>query len=118
MHGYRGLYGGLGMRDIHERKRLKHKEHILDHMCILELAANLFGTTQAEDKLRRENVRSKEAANRLHNEVGRKVRMAARSGASPAIQKSTQRLRLLANFRTFDFPNRQNRWKLLIQLWQ
>ena len=43
---------------------------------------------------------------------------AAGSGASPAIQKSTQRLRLLANFRTFDFPNRQNRWKLLIQLWQ
>src|ERR1035437_9038759 len=29
-HGYRGLYGGLGMRDIHERKRLKRKEHILD----------------------------------------------------------------------------------------
>jgi hypothetical protein len=28
--GYRGLYGGLGTRDIHERKRLKPKEHILD----------------------------------------------------------------------------------------
>ena len=73
-HGYRGLYGGLGMRDIHERKRLKRKEHILDHMGSLELAANLFRTTQAEDKLRRENVRSKEAANRIHSEVGRKVR--------------------------------------------
>jgi DNA-damage-inducible protein D len=73
-HGYRGLYGGLGMRDIHERKRLKRKEHILDHMGSLELAANLFRTTQAEDKLRRENVRSKDAANRIHSEVGRKVR--------------------------------------------
>jgi DNA-damage-inducible protein D len=73
-HGYRGLYGGLGMRDIHERKRLKRKEHILDHMGSLELAANLFRTTQAEDKLRRENVRSKVAANRIHSEVGRKVR--------------------------------------------
>jgi DNA-damage-inducible protein D len=73
-HGYRGLYGGLGMRDIHERKRLKPKEHILDHMGSLELAANLFRTTQAEDKLRRENVRNKEAANRIHQEVGRKVR--------------------------------------------
>jgi DNA-damage-inducible protein D len=73
-HGYRGLYGGLGMRDIHERKRLKRKEHILDHMGSLELAANLFRTTQAEDKLRRENVRSKEAANQIHSEVGRKVR--------------------------------------------
>lgn len=28
-HGYRGLYGGLGRRDIHERKRLKPKEHSL-----------------------------------------------------------------------------------------
>src|ERR1035437_5076805 len=45
-HGYRGLYGGLGMRDIHEQKRLKPKEHILDHMGSLELAANLFRTTQ------------------------------------------------------------------------
>jgi DNA-damage-inducible protein D len=73
-HGYRGLYGGLGMRDIRERKRLRRKEHILDHMGSLELAANLFRTTQAEDKLRRENVRSKEVANRIHSEVGRKVR--------------------------------------------
>lgn len=73
-HGYRGLYGGLGMRDIHERKRLKRKEHILDHMGSLELAANLFRTTQAEDKLRRENVRNKEQANRIHESVGRTVR--------------------------------------------
>ena len=73
-HGYRGLYGGLSKRDIHARKRLKPKEHILDHMGSVELAANLFRTTQAEDKLRRENVRSKEVANRIHSEVGRKVR--------------------------------------------
>jgi DNA-damage-inducible protein D len=73
-HGYRGLYGGLGVRDIHERKRLKRKEHILDHMGSLELAANLFRTTQAEDKLRRENVRNKEQANRIHEAVGRTVR--------------------------------------------
>ncbi len=73
-HGYRGLYGGLGMRDIHERKRLKRKEHILDHMGSLELAANLFRTTQAEDKLRRENVRGKAQANKIHEAVGRTVR--------------------------------------------
>lgn len=73
-HGYRGLYGGLGMRDIHQRKRLKPKEHILDHMGSTELAANLFRATQTEEKLRRENVRHKEHANRIHSEVGRKVR--------------------------------------------
>lgn len=73
-HGYRGLYGGLGMREVHARKRLKTKEHLLDHMGSTELAANLFRATQTEEKLRRENVHNKEAANRIHNEVGRKVR--------------------------------------------
>jgi DNA-damage-inducible protein D len=73
-HGYRGLYGRLGMRDIHERKRLKPKEHVLDHMGSTELAANLFRATQTEEKLRRENVRQKDDANRIHHEVGRKVR--------------------------------------------
>jgi DNA-damage-inducible protein D len=73
-HGYRGLYGGLGMRDVRERKRLKSKEHLLDHMGSTELAANLFRATQTEEKLRRENVRNKDHANRIHSEVGRKVR--------------------------------------------
>lgn len=62
------------MRDIHQRKRLKPKEHVLDHMGSTELAANLFRATQTEEKLRRENVRNKDHANRIHNEVGRKVR--------------------------------------------
>ncbi|HEX3716717.1 MAG TPA: DNA damage-inducible protein D [Verrucomicrobiae bacterium] len=73
-HGYRGLYGGLGVRDVHERKRLKPKEQLLDHMGSTELAANLFRATQTEEKLRRENVRNKHQANRIHEEVGRKVR--------------------------------------------
>src|SRR2546427_5851713 len=73
-HGYRGLYGGLGMRDVHERKRLKPKENILDHMGSTELAANLFRATQAEEKLRRENGLSKQTANHIHEVVGRKVR--------------------------------------------
>src|ERR1035441_9937150 len=73
-HGYRGLNLGLGMRDIRERKRLKPKEHILDHMGSTELAANLFRATQTEEKLRRENVRNKNDASRIHNEVGRKIR--------------------------------------------
>jgi DNA-damage-inducible protein D len=39
-----------------------------------ELAANLLRATQTEDKLRREKVRHKDHANRIHGEVGRKVR--------------------------------------------
>jgi DNA-damage-inducible protein D len=62
------------MRDIHARKRLKGEEHVLDHVGSTELAANLFRATQTEEKLRRENVRNKVNANRIHNDVGCKVR--------------------------------------------
>lgn len=73
-HGYKGLYGGLGTKDIHQRKGLKKSQKILDHMGSTELAANLFRATQTEDKLRRENIISKDKANRTHFEVGKKVR--------------------------------------------
>ena len=73
-HGYKGLYGGLGAKDIHARKGLKKSQKILDHMGSTELAANLFRATQAEDKLRREGIKGKTAANQTHLEVGRKVR--------------------------------------------
>jgi len=77
-HGYRGLYGGLTKRDLHQRKKLKPKQHILDHMGSTELAANLFRATQTEDKLRREKVQSKDQANQIHHQVGRKVRQTIR----------------------------------------
>ena len=73
-HGYMGLYGGLKARDIHARKGLKKRQHILDHMGSTELAANLFRATQTEEKLRRENIQGKTASNQTHFEVGRKVR--------------------------------------------
>lgn len=72
--GYQGLYGGLGAKEIHARKGLKPSQKILDHMGSTELAANLFRATQTDEKLRRESIRGKEAANKTHYEVGRKVR--------------------------------------------
>ena len=39
-HGYRGLYGGLSVKEIHGRKKLKKSQKILDHMGSTELAAN------------------------------------------------------------------------------
>ena len=72
--GYQGLYGGLGVKEIHARKGLKKSEKILDHMGSTELAANLFRATQTEEKLRRENIHGKAAANQAHYDVGRKVR--------------------------------------------
>ncbi|MFZ4439352.1 MAG: DNA damage-inducible protein D [Syntrophales bacterium] len=77
-HGYMGLYGGMKQEDIHRRKGLKKSQKILDHMGSTELAANLFRATQAEEKLRRDEVKGKEAANRTHREVGAKVRQTIR----------------------------------------
>jgi DNA-damage-inducible protein D len=73
-HGYKGLYGGLDAKGIHQRKGLKKSQNILDHMGSTELAANLFRATQAEEKLRREKIKGKANANQAHYEVGRKVR--------------------------------------------
>jgi len=73
-HGYKGLYGGLGNKEIHARKELKKSQKILDHMGSTELAANLFRATQTEEKLRREQVSGKAQANKTHFDVGRKVR--------------------------------------------
>ncbi|MCL2001063.1 MAG: DNA damage-inducible protein D [Planctomycetes bacterium] len=73
-HGYQGLYGGLTMKGIHRRKGLKKSQQILDHMGSTELAANLFRATQAEEKIRREDITGKDKANRAHQEVGTKVR--------------------------------------------
>lgn len=73
-YGYMGLYGGLGAKEIHERKGLKKSQKILDHMGSTELAANLFRATQTEEKLRRDKVQGKQNANRTHLKVGKKVR--------------------------------------------
>lgn len=77
-HGYKGLYGGLDRPGIQRVKGLRSKQNILDHMGSTELAANLFRATQTEEKLRKDKVRGKDAANSTHYEVGRKVRQAIR----------------------------------------
>lgn len=73
-HGYKGLYGNMGAKDIHKYKGLKKSQKILDHMGSTELAANLFRATQTEEKLKREPIKGKTAANKAHYEVGLKVR--------------------------------------------
>lgn len=73
-HGYAGLYGGLDAKGIHKRKGLKKSQSILDHMGSTELAANLFRATQTEEKLRRDNIKGKQQANKTHYNIGKKVR--------------------------------------------
>lgn len=72
--GYQGLYGGLGVKEIHKRKDLKKSQKILDHMGSTELAANLFRATQTDEKIRREKIKGKEKANQTHYVVGKTVR--------------------------------------------
>lgn len=73
-YGYKGLYGGMDKNAIHAHKGLKKSQKILDHMGSTELAANLFRATQAEEKLRKDNIKDKQNANKTHYEVGAKVR--------------------------------------------
>lgn len=73
-HGYMGLYGGLDAKGIHKNKGLKKSQNILDHMGSTELAANLFRATQTEDKLKRDQIKTKREANKTHYEIGKTVR--------------------------------------------
>ena len=74
--GYMGLYGGLDVDDIHERKKLEAGQKILDYMGSTELIANLFRISQTEEKLRKDNVMGAEIATSVHYNVGREVRTA------------------------------------------
>ncbi|GAC1303208.1 MAG: DNA damage-inducible protein D [Ktedonobacteraceae bacterium] len=97
-HGYIGLYNGLRENDIHARKQLPPREKILDYMGSEELGANIFRATQADAKLRREEIQGKDAANRTHYQVGHEVREAIkRLGGTmpedlPTPEKSIQQL--------------------------
>ena len=72
--GYRGLYGGLGVGEIKQRKNIEAKESILDRAGRAELAANDFRITQTEEKLA--GVDSESHATAIHHSVGKEVRKA------------------------------------------
>jgi DNA-damage-inducible protein D len=72
--GYVGLYGGLKVEDIHNKKRLKKNDKILDFMGSTEMIANLFRISQTEEKLKKDNIDSAEKANETHFIVGKEVR--------------------------------------------
>jgi len=99
---YMWLYNWLDNKWIHAKKWLKKSQKILDHMWSEELAANLFRATQAEAKLKRENIKWKDKANKAHFEVGKEVRdtieklwgtMPEELLATDSIKKSEKRLK-------------------------
>lgn len=72
--GYIGLYGGLTVAGIHNKKGLKENEKILNFMSSTELIANLFRISQAEEKLKKDGISTADAANETHFIVGSEVR--------------------------------------------
>lgn len=96
--GYMGLYGGLDVAGIHEKKGLTARQKILDYMGSTELIANLFRISQTEEKLRKDKVKGAELATNVHYSVGSEVRKAiAKIGGTmpedlPVPEKSIQQI--------------------------
>lgn len=74
--GYKGLYNGETANDIAKRKGLRYREDILDNMGSVELAANLFRISQTEQKLKKDNIKGENEANKTHYNIGKIVRNA------------------------------------------
>ena len=72
--GYIGLYGGLDVDDIHQKKGLEVGQKILDYMGSTELIANLFRISQTEEKIRKDEVDNAQSATSIHYAVGKEVR--------------------------------------------
>ena len=72
-YGYLGLYG-MRNKDILKKKKLKPNDSLMDNVGSEELAANLFRATQAEAKIKRENITGQDKANKAHHEIGQDVR--------------------------------------------
>lgn len=110
--GYKGLYGGMTANDIHFCKGLKKSQKILDHMGSTELAANLFRATQTEEKLRRENIKGKQHANKTHYEVGTKVRQTIKElgGTMPEELPTVESIKTVEKKKRklLDFPKGKN----------
>lgn len=70
--GYEGLYG-MTLKEVERKKGIK-KGELLDRAGSTELAANLFRITQADEKLKKDNVKEDYIARTTHRIVGQKVR--------------------------------------------
>jgi DNA-damage-inducible protein D len=86
------------VQDIKARKGIAPKDDLLDCAGRVELAANEFRITQAEDKLRREQIKGEGTAIHTRRKVGEAVRETIRQlggvmpedlKAEPSIKKLT-----------------------------
>ncbi len=71
--GYKGLYKETADQ-IFKRKKLRYREDILDNMGSDELIANLFRISQTNGALKKQQIKTEKAANKLHNKIGKAIR--------------------------------------------
>jgi DNA-damage-inducible protein D len=71
--GYVALYNQTSLQ-LKKNRGLGEKGNLQDHMGRTELAANLFRVTQTEEKLKQDNIKSREMAMYAHREVSKRIR--------------------------------------------
>lgn len=100
--GIRGLYGGLGLKDIKKRKQISEKEDLLDCSGTDELTFNDFRLVLTKQQLVNADVKGQQAAEQTHNSVGKTVRNAIREARGtmpedlkpePSIRKEIAKVR-------------------------
>lgn len=72
--GYKGLYGGRGLKQIKAKKQLAEKDDLIDRMGRNELAANAFRATLADERIRKGDIIGEQNAFDEHFRVGKEVR--------------------------------------------
>lgn len=82
--GARGLYGGMGVREVKVYKGISASEDLADRMGPAELAANLFVRTQTTEKIRNEQILGQKHVIDAHYTVGDETRqLIDRIGGTP-----------------------------------
>ncbi len=71
-HGYKGLYGGLDQKAIHERKGLKKSQKILDYMGSTEPRPTCFVLPKRKKNYVGTRLIRSNLANKTHYDVGQK----------------------------------------------
>lgn len=105
--GYKGLYGGLGVAAIKKKKKIDEKEDLLDHAGRVELAANEFRITQAEERIRNQRIQGENSAIQAHRTAGVEVREAIKriGGTMPENLPAEESLKKLASKRKQQLPD-------------
>jgi DNA-damage-inducible protein D len=97
--GYKGLYGGRGVKQIKQVKGIPDSEDLLDCIGRAELAMNEFRITQTEEQLREGNIKGEQRAIDTHATVGRQVRTAIKKigGKMPEDHRAEPSVKKLAS---------------------